>query len=621
MHPKTDIIDIIDEGIIAIDGHGYITIYNKMARDIFGITPAHGPGHPKGRILEGDLVIIADNILGADDGGMKPEDLEFIGVDPSGIEEGDTILAIGQKGGPLGSAVYQKISKDLTEGEFSLEKAINGIRIQAMINFDSKLLRVRVGKQDFDYIYLWSAGHLVLIDEKTMEVKFYQTKGYTARGEDIKAVLCGEPYRGKGIYGKVIEVENVHISEIHPDSDIIRGLTDVAQGKDRTVRGLESSINGIPVRCSIEPLNDGSRRVGALLKVTDITEIKALWNEREKALTTLESLEKKLETYHIQQEAFRNLIGNSEKMRTVVDIAKRAADTSSTVLLLGESGTGKGVFAEAIHKASPRRDNPFVYVNCASIPETLIESELFGHEKGAFTGAILEKKGKFELADGGTIFLDEIVELPLTLQAKLLHVLQNRSFTRVGGIRPIQVNIRIITATNRDLQMMVSQGKFREDLFYRINVISILLPPLRERKEDIYLLAKHMLPRIQEKTGKPCREISEDVLNVFFRYNWPGNIRELENILERAAIMANGEIILSSHLPEYLLEKLPEVPVGLVEVKSPGLLKDILREAEFEAIKKALEISKGNRTRAMEILGMGKTNFYKKLKQYKEYLA
>lgn len=210
MHPKTEIIDIIDEGIIAIDSQGYITIYNKMARDIFGITPAQGPGHPKGIIADGDLVIIADNILGADDGGMKPKDLELIGIDPTGIEEGDAIIAIGQKGVSLGRGIYKKMGKDFTEGEFSLEKTINGVRIQAMINFDSKLLRVRVGKQNFDYVYLWSAGHLVLIDEKTMEVKFYQTKGYTARGEDAKTVLCGKPYGGKGIYEKTIEVENVY---------------------------------------------------------------------------------------------------------------------------------------------------------------------------------------------------------------------------------------------------------------------------------------------------------------------------------------------------------------------------------------------------------------------------
>jgi len=620
LNSDMDIIDLIDEGIIAVDSNGYITIYNKMARDIFGITPTQGPGHPEGQIQDGNLVAIADNILGADDGGMKPKDLELIGIDPSEIEEGDAIVAIGKKGGAIGSGVYKKLGKEFTKGEFSLEKTFDGVKVQVIINFDLKLLRVRVGEQNYDYIYLWSAAQLVIIDEKTMNVKFYQTKGYTARGEDLKNVLYGEQYRGKGVYGKVINVIKKHVSELHPDSHIIRSLTDVARGQNRMVRGLESSINGIPVRCSIEPLNVRGSRVGALLKVTDITELKALLNEREKALCTLETLERKLKTYHTQEEAFKNLIGNSEKMRTVIDVAKRAAETSSTVLLLGESGTGKGVFAEAIHNASPREDKPFVYVNCASIPENLIESELFGHEKGAFTGAISEKKGKFEIADGGTIFLDEIVELPLTLQAKLLHVLQYRSFTRVGGVSPIKVDMRIIAATNRNLEAMVKQDKFREDLFYRINVISILLPPLRERKEDIYLLVKHLLPRIREKTGKSCKEISEDVMNIFFRYNWPGNIRELENIMERAAIMTTGEVIMSSHLPGYIFEKLPVSTEGLV-AKGTGTLKAILREAEIQAIKKALEASKGNRLKAMEILGIGKTSFYKKLKQYKEELV
>ena len=211
-----------------------------------------------------------------------------------------------------------------------------------------------------------------------------------------------------------------------------------------------------------------------------------------------------------------------------------------------------GVFAEAIHRASSRRDKPFVYVNCASIPEALIESELFGHERGAFTGAVSEKKGKFEMADGGSIFLDEIVELPLTLQAKLLHVMHSKSFTRVGGVRPIKVDIRIITATNKDLESMVAKGEFRDDLFYRINVICIKIPPLRERKEDIYLLTKYLLPRLREQTGKACSEISEDVMNIFFRYDWPGNVRELENVLERSCIMADGPVILPSHLPEYI---------------------------------------------------------------------
>ncbi|NLZ53722.1 MAG: sigma 54-interacting transcriptional regulator [Thermoanaerobacteraceae bacterium] len=446
------IIDLIDEGVIAVDSRGYITTYNMIARDIFGINPACGPGHREGKCEEGDLVIIADNILGADDGGMKPQDLMVIGVDPASIEEGDSIVAIGRKGGLLGEGIYKNFKKNTDQKELFIETYINGVKFQSMINYKLKLLRITVGAQNFDYVYLWSAGHMVIVDGKNLQIKFYQSRGYTARSEDMKTVLYDGYFMGKGIYGKTIDVEHMHISELHPDSDIIKNLTDVALGEDCSIRGLETSINGIPVRCSIEPLNKDGKRVGALLKLTDITEIKALWHEREKALLTLETLENKLKTFHIKQEAFKDIIGNSEGIRCAVDLAKRAADTSSTVLLLGESGTGKGVFAEAIHKASSRRDKPFVYVNCASIPEALIESELFGHERGAFTGAVSEKKGKFEIADGGTIFLDEIVELPLTLQAKLLHVMHSRSFTRVGGVRPIRVDIRIITATNRDLE-------------------------------------------------------------------------------------------------------------------------------------------------------------------------
>jgi transcriptional regulator with PAS, ATPase and Fis domain len=608
------IIDLIDEGIIAVDSRGYITTYNKIARDFFGINLTDGPGHRDGKCVEGDWVLIADNGLGEDDGGMKAQDFKVIGVDPVDIMEGDSIVAIGRKGGLLGEGIYKRLEKHTAQKELFVETYINGIKLRSMINYDLKLLRITVGEQNFDYIYLWSAGHMVIVDGKNMQVKFYQSRGYTARNEDMKTILYGGHFMGKGIYGKSIDVEHMHISELHPDSDIIKKLTDVALGEDCSIRGMETSINGIPVRCSIKPLNKDGKRVGALLKLTDITEIKVLWQEREKALLTLETLENKLKTFHIKEEAFKDIVGNSESIKYAVDLAKRAADTSSTVLLLGESGTGKGVFAEAIHRASSRRDKPFVYVNCASIPEALIESELFGHERGAFTGAVSEKKGKFEMADGGSIFLDEIVELPLTLQAKLLHVMHSKSFTRVGGVRPIKVDIRIITATNKDLESMVAKGEFRDDLFYRINVICIKIPPLRERKEDIYLLTKYLLPRLREQTGKACTEISEDVMNIFFRYDWPGNVRELENVLERSCIMADGPVILPSHLPEYLKKSSFAPASGRVEIKRLGPLKDLVQEIEIQAIKQALRISGGNKTQAMNLLGMKKTNFYKKLK-------
>ncbi|MCR4429479.1 MAG: sigma 54-interacting transcriptional regulator [Tepidanaerobacteraceae bacterium] len=616
MDYQSYVIELIDEGIIAIDSMAHIKIYNRIARDIFGLNPDEGPGHPEGKIAQGDIVIIADNLLGADDGGLEPEDLRAIGIEPSGIERGDAVVAIGTVGGRTGSGVFNRLDKKIPGESLSVETSIDGLKLKAQIDFDLKRLRATVDGRHYDYIFRWAAGHMVIVDRASRDVKFYQTRGYTARQEELKAVLCGKPFRGKGKFGQVFQILERHINEIHPDSHIIRSLIAVARGESCAVRGLESMINGIPVRCSIEPLVVDGNNAGAFLKVLDITELKAVQIERERVLSSLENLENRIRKERIQKEAFKDVVRSGEKIRRVVEMAKRAAETSSTVLLTGESGTGKGLFAEAIHRAGCRREGPFVYVNCASIPENLLESELFGHEKGAFTGAVAEKPGKFELADGGTIFLDEIAELPLTLQAKLLHVIQKRTFTRVGGVKPIQVDIRIIAASNRDLEDAVRKGIFREDLFYRINVISIKLPPLREHREDLYPLVSHILPRVAERVGKKAVQISGEVMKIFLDYDWPGNVRELENVLERAAIMADGDIIMTGHLPEYILGQNKEDNIGgMVTVKKIGPLKELLTETEINAVKKALEICGGNRKKAMEMLGVGKTNFYKKLKK------
>ncbi|RKL61455.1 AAA family ATPase [Thermoanaerobacteraceae bacterium SP2] len=619
MDYQSSVIELIDEGIIAIDSMAHIKIYNRMARDIFGLNPDEGPGHPEGRIAEGDIVIIADNLLGADDGGLEPEDLRVIGIETSDIDRGDAVVAIGKKGSKTGSGVFNKLDKKAPGEQLSVETQIDGLKLKARIDLDLKRLRATVDGIHYDYIFRWAAGHMVIVDGTSHQVKFYQTRGYTARQEELKAVLNGEPFRGKGKFGQAFQVLERHINEIHPDSHIIRGLMAVARGESCAVRGLESMINGIPVRCSMEPLVIEGKKVGAFLKVLDITELKALQNERQKVLISLENLENRIKIEKIQKEAFKDIVRSGVKIRRVVEMAKKAAETSSTVLLTGESGTGKGLFAEAIHRAGCRRDRPFIYVNCASIPENLLESELFGHEKGAFTGAVAEKPGKFELADGGTIFLDEIAELPLTLQAKLLHVIQKRTFTRVGGVKPIQVDIRIIVASNRDLEDAVRKGEFREDLFYRINVISITLPPLREHKEDLYPLVSHILPRVAERTGKKAIQISGEVMKIFLDYDWPGNVRELENVLERAAIMADGDIVMPEHLPENIFRQIKsQNNIGeMITIKNIRPLKELLMETEINAVKKALEICGGNRKKAMEMLGVGKTNFYKKLKMVK----
>jgi len=261
-------------------------------------------------------------------------------------------------------------------------------------------------------------------------------------------------------------------------------------------------------------------------------------------------LKRELELFSAETDKrYHLVVGKSEKMRDAVETAKKAANSRATVLLLGESGTGKEVFARAIHNWSDRRDQPFVAINCVGLSKELLESELFGHEKGAFTGADQQKKGKVELANGGTVFLDEVGDISQELQTKLLRFLQEREFDRVGGVRPVKVDVRIIAATNRDLDDAVKIGRFREDLYHRINVIPITLPPLRERNQDIPALSKHFLRRYSSESKKNFAEIADDALGKLVTYGWPGNVRELANTIERAVVLGRGPVLGIEDLP------------------------------------------------------------------------
>jgi two-component system response regulator AtoC len=304
---------------------------------------------------------------------------------------------------------------------------------------------------------------------------------------------------------------------------------------------------------------------------------------------------------------FPNIIGESEEMKKVFSLIEKVAGSNSTVLILGESGTGKELIATTIHYQSKRKDKPLIKVNCAAMPEGLIESELFGHEKGAFTGAIKRRPGRFELASGGTIFLDEVGDLPLSTQAKLLRVIQERQFERVGGTETLNVDVRIIAATNKNLEEEVKKGNFREDLYYRLNVIPITLPPLRQRKEDIPYLVDFFLNKCTNKLSRNIR-FSGDAMNALLRYDYPGNVRELENIVERCVTLATTDIIQRDDLPSFIFEK--------SDGKRQISLSDVAAEAEKEHIIRILKTTKGNKTRASEILGISRKTLWEKMNAY-----
>ena len=327
--------------------------------------------------------------------------------------------------------------------------------------------------------------------------------------------------------------------------------------------------------------------------------------ERNRLLTENRDLREALQ----ERSRIDGIIGESGHMQEVLSLVRRVAPSEATVLIRGESGTGKELIAQAIHYSSPRASRPLVRLNCAALPETLLESELFGHEKGAFTGAYATRKGRFEVANGGSLFLDEIGDLPLHLQAKLLRVLQEKEFERVGSSKPIPVDVRILAATHRDLEKLIQEDQFREDLYYRLNVVTVVLPPLRERRQDIPPLLDHLVKKFAEKNAKTIKGFTQEARDALLRYDYPGNVRELENIVERATVITRDEVIGRSDLPLTVQtsEKLDDRGTNITAVVE-GL--------ERKMIKEALSQSDGVQTRAADKLGITERALRYKLKKY-----
>lgn len=424
--------------------------------------------------------------------------------------------------------------------------------------------------------------------------------------------------------GKIVKMNYEKLMGLKEEENLGRPVKDVIENTrmhivvesgEKELRDVQR-IQGYDMITNRVPIIRDDKVIGAVGTVLfrDASEVKELARELMELENKINEYRGEIERLQDSRYSFANIKTQDPKMEYLKKLGRRASQSNSTVLVLGESGTGKEMFAQAIHRASYRKDEAFIPINCAAIPRELLESELFGYEGGAFTGAKSQgKPGKFELANGGTLFLDEIGNMPLEMQAKILRVLEERHFERLGGQEKIPLDIRVIAATNEDIEEAVKNGDFREDLYYRLNVITLDIPPLRERIDDIPILCEEILDYLAREFNSPKKEIDKKAIDIMKAYHWPGNVRELRNVLERGMNFSYGDTILPNHLPERVLSN-SKVRIELGDIQP---LENIVAEAEIKAIKKALNKTKGNKTRAAEKLGIHRTALYKKINKYK----
>jgi transcriptional regulator with PAS, ATPase and Fis domain len=451
---------------------------------------------------------------------------------------------------------------------------------------------------------------LIELEEK---IHFYETildniyNGVMITDPDGKIIFFSKTYGNflgidpQGTIGKDCTevIENTRMDIVAKTKIPEVNLPHRIMGQDMVVQRIPIEMNGELVAVYGQVMFKDVRDVQALARKLNILESK------------VELYEKELESLRSSKYTLNHIVGKSEKIVDLKRLALKAAQTNAPVLLIGESGTGKELFAHAIHYASERRPRPFIRLNCAAIPKDLLEAELFGYEPGAFTGAGSKAKpGKFELAHHGSIFLDEISDLPWEMQPKLLRVLEEKEMERLGGNRLTRCDFRLIAATNENLERYVEEGKFRKDLYYRLNVIPIQIPPLRERKEDIPVIADHLIQTLNKDLGTNVIKIFPEVLNIFENYDWPGNVRELANILERILYSIDGDTIQMKHLPIFL-QSLSTASTKL----QPTLLKRLKENMEKEALLHAIRISNDNKNKAARLLGIHRTALYKKMKK------
>lgn len=636
------LMDRLSHGLIFINKDEVIERINSCAEDITGAVTACDYSHDAGKIEEGDIVVIADSGLGMDDGGLQAFELSNIGIYDENIAPGDMLAAVGVYHKDS-LPTYKYVREHLCLEPFGFETDDFGVPVAVRIDTKQRETVIAVEDMRFVLPYFYAVGHMVVLDGRTKKLKFYEAKGYSIRKESIGELLRGGSFYEKKAGKTRLRMIGQKMTDVFEAPELLEAVCSVLSNERSAIEHELFDINHRLMEVSVFPpfsekpeCTADKHPSGVWLVISEAAGLKSLLEKRDKLLLDIEAHFKKREKAlrTVPEGLFTELEGCSGYMGEIKYLAYKAAKQKFNVMLTGESGTGKSLLARQIHEAGSF-GGPYVEVNCAAIAPSLFESELFGYVGGAFTGALSSgREGYFEAADGGTIFLDEIGELPLEIQVKLLYVLQNKTIYRVGSSRPTKVNVRVITATNKDLGQAIKEGSFRQDLYYRLNVFPIHLTPLRERKEDLQLMIHRILEQTCAAFKIGTKRLSAEAQQKLMAYHWPGNVRELENVLQRAVSLCDSDIIFAEHIDtgaedgrevlkvgEPLSEALKDTVKDRVKDTAKaavlsGTLKERLEAAEADILKTTLEESGWNKEAVMKKLKVSKTVLYEKIRKY-----
>lgn len=601
-----NLLNVLEEGILAINKEYKFEYINDKAKEILGISlKGDNKFHEKGKLEKGDIVVIADNMLGCDDGNLSPEVLNnYLNITSEGLDMGDVVIGVGVYKNNTIQPKFRIWKGKESNLNYSIEETFLDYEIKASIDEAEKNMNIDINGESYDMEYLYSIGHMVVIDGKNGDVKFFQDKGYSFRNETIKELFEGVEFSEKEENDIGLDIIGQSIEKIAGYEELYENIRKALNYRE-TVKSEIIEIKKRPIFCTTSLVEEYDELEGVIVKIESISELQDVLRTRNDLISNIIKSEEHMREKIRENNAkyLKNIAGNSAYINNVKNLGYKASKINSTVLITGESGTGKTLLAKEIHRVSEKKGE-FIHVNCGSIPDNLFESELFGYVKGSFTGASnTGKEGYFKLAENGTIFLDEIGEVPKNIQPKLLHVLQEKQFFKIGDSKPTFTNARVIAATNMNLEQAVKDGRFRKDLYYRINVFPINIPPLRRRKKDLYVLINNVVKGITKELDYQEKQLSGEAFEKLMDYDWPGNVRELENVLERAIIISETNIIYPEHI------NIPDENINKI-------LKDVLETTEKKTIIETLDACNYNKKITMRKLGISKSAFYEKLKKY-----